>query len=309
MIHTAIKDRAALRPDMVVDGVGDGHRDINGVRNAAGPERVCTPPDDLMLDAEDALDDAEDALDVDREVLPQLSSGLLLLWKSAKFAKGLVEDPWQFSVEWPELQRAGLSCNEGRWLIHRGLVRQAREVTSLTDERRKFVPYASLSLSQKTCLLLTEEGCRFARRIVESRGALAVYALGTPLPATEDRAPAAGVVGDNSEAGRDAWGVLKPKWDRDRRQLRLGGRIIKEFKVPAANQEVILAVFEEEHWPAKIDDPLPRSPEIDPQRRLHDTINSLNRNQRYPLVHFGADGLGRGVRWRLDETFPARECC
>ena len=72
--------------------------------------------------------------------------------------------------------------------------------------------------------------------------------------------------------------------------------------MPAANQEIILAVFQEEDWPAKIDDPLPRSPEIDPQRRLHDTINSLNRNQRQRLVRSGADGLGRGVRWRLDEA-------
>jgi hypothetical protein len=64
-----------------------------------------------------------------------------------------------------------------------------------------------------------------------------------------------------------------------------------------------------EDWPAKIDDPLPRSPEIDPQRRLHDTINSLNRNQPRRLVHFGADGLGRGVRWRLGEAVSVKERC
>ena len=55
---------------------------------------------------------------------------------------------------------------------------------------------------------------------------------------------------------------------------------------------------------AKIDDPLPRNPQIDPQRRLHDTINSLNRNQRHQLLHFGADGLGRGVRWELITKQP-----
>ena len=93
--------------------------------------------------------------------------------------------------------------------------------------------------------------------------------------------------------------VRRPKWDRDRRQLRLGTHIVKEFKVPATNQEIVLAVFEEEFWPPRIDDPLPRKSDIDPQRRLHDTINSLNRRQRHRLLHFSADGLGQSVRWEL----------
>jgi hypothetical protein len=60
---------------------------------------------------------------------------------------------------------------------------------------------------------------------------------------------------------------------------------------------MILEVFQEEHWPPRIDDPLPPKPGIEPQRRLHDTINSLNRNQRHRLIRFFADGLGKGVRW------------
>ena len=299
MIRTMIEDREVSGPALVVDGVDRDLDGIHQVHDFAGPDGDCPLSDDSALDATDNLD-------VEGEVVPQLTSGLLLLWNSAKLAKGLAADPWEFSVEWPELRRAGLTCNEGRWLIHRGLVRQAREVTSVSDEHRKFVPYASLSLTDRTCLVLTEEGCRFARPIVESCGVLAVDAAGRwpTTPASQEPSES-----DSGNAGREAWRALKPKWDRDRRQLRLGERIIKEFKVPAANQEVILAVFEEEDWPAKIDDPLPRSPEIDPQRRLHDTINSLNRNQRHRLVHFGADGLGRGVRWRLGEAYPARECC
>ena len=97
----------------------------------------------------------------------------------------------------------------------------------------------------------------------------------------------------------------RPKWDRDRRQLRVGPNIVKEFKVPAMNQEMILAVFEEERWPTKIDDPLPRKSDIDPQRRLHDTINSLNRRQRHRLVHFSADGLAQGILWELVEKLHA----
>jgi hypothetical protein len=69
--------------------------------------------------------------------------------------------------------------------------------------------------------------------------------------------------------------------------------------VPAANQERVLAAFEEEGWPVHIDDPLPPSPDQDSKRRLHDTINSLNRNQKCPLIRFVGDGTGQGVRWEF----------
>jgi hypothetical protein len=289
MIRAVTEDREVL--SIAVAG-GDAE-EIGGAGGNAptGTDRAL--PGDGVLNIELGFD--PDGLLIP---FPTLSSGLNLLWNAVKLAKGLAEDAWQFSIEWPELRRAGLTCNDARWLIHRGLVLPAREVTSATDGRRKFEPYASLGLSDATCLLLTEKGCRLARRMAEARGTPAADAGGKPP------APAPG-----DEAGGEIWNLLKPLWDRDRRELRLGQRVVKEFKVPAANQEIILAVFQEEDWPEKIDDPLPRSPEIDPQRRLHDTINSLNRNQRQRLVHFGADGLGRGVRWRLGEPASPGECC
>jgi hypothetical protein len=64
-------------------------------------------------------------------------------------------------------------------------------------------------------------------------------------------------------------------------------------------QEAILIAFEEERWPPRIDDPLPGSPDLLPKRRLHDTIKSLNRNQKNRLVRFMGDGTGEGVRWEL----------
>ena len=88
-----------------------------------------------------------------------------------------------------------------------------------------------------------------------------------------------------------------PKWDRDRRELRLGGELVKVFKLPSPMQEAILMAFEEEHWPPRIDDPLPVHPELIPKRRLHDTIKSLNRNQKRSLIRFMGDGTGEGIRW------------
>ena len=88
-----------------------------------------------------------------------------------------------------------------------------------------------------------------------------------------------------------------PHWDSSRHELRLGGRLVKQFKQPSPNQETILMAFEEERWPARIDDPLPPVAEQCPKRRLHDAIKCLNRNHKSPLVRFRGDGTGEGIVW------------
>jgi hypothetical protein len=93
-----------------------------------------------------------------------------------------------------------------------------------------------------------------------------------------------------------------PHWDSKLRHLRWNGCLIKEFQEPAANQETILAAFEEEGWPPHIDDPLPQSPEIDPKRRLQDAIKRLNRSQVHRLIKFRSDANGSGIGWELATT-------
>jgi hypothetical protein len=90
-------------------------------------------------------------------------------------------------------------------------------------------------------------------------------------------------------------------WDADRQELYLGSTLVKRFKVPAVNQVRILSAFEEEGWPPRVDDPLPTTPGVEPKRRLHHTINSLNGSQLRPLIHFMGDGTGTGIRWEPRE--------
>jgi hypothetical protein len=92
---------------------------------------------------------------------------------------------------------------------------------------------------------------------------------------------------------------LVPTWDPHRQQLRLGDKIVKEFKLPAPNQELILMAFEEEGWPVRIDDPLPPHSDQDPKQRLHSTLNALNRHQKNRLLRFCGDGRGQGIRWEV----------
>jgi hypothetical protein len=74
--------------------------------------------------------------------------------------------------------------------------------------------------------------------------------------------------------------------------------LVKEYRQRAPNQETILDAFEEEGWPPRIDDPLPRSTRIDPKERLHEAIRRLN-HQKARKILFSGDGTGEGVIWRL----------
>ena len=81
----------------------------------------------------------------------------------------------------------------------------------------------------------------------------------------------------------------------------MNGSIVKRFKWQAVNQELVLGAFQEDGWPAVIDDPLPPKPEQDSKRRLHDTIKALNRNQLHKAIRFHGNGTGEGIRWSLVE--------
>lgn len=93
-----------------------------------------------------------------------------------------------------------------------------------------------------------------------------------------------------------------PQWDAVRRELRVGEVVVKRFRGAAPNQTTILAAFEEEGWPERIDDPLPPDPYCSSSERLHDAIKNLNRNHLVPLLRFHGDGTGRGIRWQIEET-------
>jgi hypothetical protein len=91
----------------------------------------------------------------------------------------------------------------------------------------------------------------------------------------------------------------KPSWDPELRELRMCGVVVKRFARRAVNQERILAVFEEEGWPYRIDDPLLPTG-ICPKARLRDTVKHLNRQNGSRLIRFGMDGTGEGVIWRKE---------
>jgi hypothetical protein len=219
------------------------------------------------------------------ETPPHLYEGLALLLQAHEYARQLNQDAWEFAVELPVLRAAKLTNSDLRWLVAMGYVEHAVETTGPSDRARQFRRTPLVSFSEAACLVLTASGVSVAQ---ESCGREAVVALngnGAPLA--------------NCRIVPEEETLQRPTWDDQRRQLRVGAEIVKEFKLPSPNQETVLMAFEEEGWPPRIDDPLPPLPQLDPRRRLHDTIKALNRKQRNFRVRFMGDGSGEGIRWEF----------
>jgi hypothetical protein len=94
--------------------------------------------------------------------------------------------------------------------------------------------------------------------------------------------------------------TMRPSWNPNRREVKVGDALIKRFRQPSANQERLIKEFHDLDWPERIVDPLPHNPRIDPKRRLRDTVHCLNIHQvTKDLLHFGMDGTGEGVLWEV----------
>jgi hypothetical protein len=234
----------------------------------------------------------ETALHSGATVCKRVKRGLALLLTAHHYAVDLGRDCWDFATEIATLRDLGLTRNDFRWLLCKGLVEHAREVIAPGGKGRQFEPQGELTFSARSCFVLTEAGVHEAARLRRGREA-AKQAAARPCGKDVSRTPSPPVKDDANSA------TLTPRWNAARHELRLGANVIKAFRIPSPNQEMILTVFEEEGWPVRIDDPLPPHPEIIPKQRLHDTVKSLNRNQQNRLIRFLGDGTGQGVRWEL----------
>jgi hypothetical protein len=209
--------------------------------------------------------------------------------KALEYADELQTTSWDFAVELLTLRRLRVTNNDLRWLVSKGFIEHAIETTLIDDSKRRFKPSWGLKFRKQSCFVLTAEGAAFGRSIwrCEHNG-------------TDANEPAGGELLSMSPSIRERKS-LTPTWDRERQELRVGSAVVKRFRVPAISQETVLAAFEEESWPPRIDDPLPQRQDQAPKRRLQETIKSLNRNQKIPLIRFLGDGSAQGVLWKYCE--------
>ncbi len=197
-------------------------------------------------------------------------------------ARDALCDPWQFAVEISRLQELGLTYSDLRWLVEKGYAAHAREATGSADQNRKFAVGMNTTFSPDTRFVLTDAGLDLAGG---NRPEPTLIRF-TSQPASMPAAPTVSAAHD------------RPYWDSNKGVLYFAERIIKRFSRAARNQEIVLCAFEEEAWRHRIDDPLPPSRNVEPKRRLHDTIKWLNRDHEAQVLAFLGDGTGEGVRWR-----------
>jgi hypothetical protein len=195
---------------------------------------------------------------------------------------------WDFAEEIEGLRSCGSLGSDLRWLVCQGYCEHRVETTKPSDSGRHFRPSPALSFSPRSCFVLTEAGVTLARQIRD----LNPEELLSACPAGED--------GDHAVTPQ------RPSWDKNCRRLWLGGMLVKEFRLSAPNQELILSAFEELGWPPHLDDPLPPRADVDPRKRLHDTITRLNRHHRQRVIQFHGNGSGDGIRWERSHQCSTR---
>ena len=211
-----------------------------------------------------------------RELAPGVRSAIVDLAKAYQYASEISANPWEFAIEIERLTATGITTSDLRWLVTKGYVEHAREITASGDTARRFEPAQSLSFPSETCFVVTDAGLLLA---AESEGLR--------------------IIRRHGRRGEEAEEKVCPRWDPRTRTLRVGEELVKRYKVPSPNQEAILVAFEEEGWPTAIDDPLPPHAEQDRNRRLRNTIQSLNTSQVNQLLHFCGDGTGHRGVWEL----------
>ena len=209
----------------------------------------------------------------------RLSEGLELLGVASRYAALDGSDVKQFAVNYSTLCERGITECDLLWLKSQAFVEHFIEQTLPGDPTRSF-RQGGAAICTESCFALTSEGFAFLEQLM-----LRVSCSVTPL--------------ERPRLAPDPEGGVKnrPSWNADRQELWYLGRLVKRFRLPSPNQAAILCAFEEDDWPARIDDPLPPKAEQDPKRRLHDTIRNLNRAQAQPLLRFVGDGSGQGVLW------------
>jgi hypothetical protein len=92
---------------------------------------------------------------------------------------------------------------------------------------------------------------------------------------------------------------VQPSWNTSHGELRFDNQLIKKFKQTAPDQRIVLDTIEELRWPERVDNPLSPEPGQNPKRRLHDTINNLNRGHKVAVLRFYGGGDGRSIVWRV----------
>ena len=198
--------------------------------------------------------------------LPSLPlAALTELLHASLYSQKLGEDPWEFALFLDELQKAGLSATNLRYLVHEGYVEHRVWHAEPGEYDGNHRPTHQLHFGPESRFLLTANGVALAQRLGAARE-------------SEPDGPA-------------------PTWDRDGGQLLLGGALVKRFRCAAESQYAVLDAFQKHGWPAEVANPLPDLGYRSAEERIKDAVRKLNAGQSGPRIRFHLLQHGRRVRW------------
>lgn len=190
-------------------------------------------------------------------------------------------DPGDNPVPLARLRRWGVRNTVLLWMYYRAHIEQREPLWNPSTGGQEWIVRGSTRIDEGSYFVLTRPGEAFAD----------LFLARVVAPLTDHDID-------------DAWatlllGQLAPQYNRAGRVFRWGNHVLKHFRQPSPNQELILSAAEELDWPVWFDDPLPRGMVRNAKVRLHDTIKDLNRRQRIFLIHFMGDGTGTRLGWEL----------
>jgi len=139
----------------------------------------------------------------------------------AAFACG--RDPWDFSVEFSEMQRSGVETHVLRMLICKNWIIHKRETTLEQESKRTFKPVDGfLILTERSCFVISKLGYEVAKstqqvvkQIQLGRTEMSSHHSGPSGGNQENKDPNSNQLGSSSRPHAQ----IKPVWDRERRDL------------------------------------------------------------------------------------------
>ncbi len=221
---------------------------------------------------------------------PRVHGALSLLLGAYHNNEAAGSESWDQALSMSALEQAGVNSSDLRWLIGRGLVEHAvdapgSQATSHVVRRPNRARFQSGAVFR-----LTAVGAKFVQQLDLSTAE-------SVRPASASRA-----AGSHRSVASPP---LRPRWDRDRCELRVGSALARRFLLEAADQVRILAAFEEARWPESIESPL-GLPSDGAAKRLRRAVDGLNNSCTGRLVRFFLDEKKQCVGWAFADAVDAR---
>ena len=188
--------------------------------------------------------------------------------------------PSEHPVAWKSLQAEGVGEPILRWMIYQAHVEHLRLTSLRALGSLRFESVSTLCLLHDSHFALTQRGEEFADHF-----------LAHVIASRE--------ISCEHDWGQLLLGRLVPEYDPSTRMFSWGWHVLKHFRQPSHNQEVILCTADELDWIPWFDSPLPLRSDRNPKTCLNYSIKALNRHQSPYLIHFQGDGTGTRIGWEL----------